>query len=35
MELIVNFSLREFECKDGILVLKKYILNVKELVNNL
>ena len=35
MELTTNFSLREFECKDGTLVPKKYIPNVKELAHNL
>ena len=35
MNLTPNFTLKEFECKDGTPVPQKYIENVKELANNL
>jgi uncharacterized protein YcbK (DUF882 family) len=35
MNLTPNFSLKEFECKDGTPVPQKYIENIKELAKNL
>ncbi len=35
MKLTKNFNLEEFDCKDGTKVPKKYLLNVKEVADNL
>lgn len=35
MKLTQNFSLSEFDCKDGTPVPKKYIQNAQEVANNL
>lgn len=35
MELTKNFTTREFDCKDGTKVPEKYILNAKEVAENL
>lgn len=35
MKLTKNFSRQEFDCKDGTIVPEKYLLNVKEVADNL
>ena len=35
MKLTKNFSLAEFDCKDGTKVPEKYIKNAQEVANNL
>ena len=35
MKLTKNFNSKEFDCKDGTKVPEKYLLNVKEVANNL
>jgi uncharacterized protein YcbK (DUF882 family) len=35
MKLTKNFNSEEFDCKDGTKVPEKYLLNVKEVANNL
>ena len=35
MKLTKNFSRQEFDCKDGTIVPTEYLLNVKELAENL
>lgn len=35
MKLTKNFSRQEFDCKDGTIVPAKYLLNVKEVADNL
>ena len=35
MKLTKNFNLSEFDCKDGTKVPEKYLLNVKEVADNL
>jgi len=35
MKLTKNFSREEFDCKDGTIVPAKYLLNVKEVAENL
>lgn len=35
MRLTKNFNSEEFDCKDGTKVPEKYLLNVKEVANNL
>jgi uncharacterized protein YcbK (DUF882 family) len=35
MKLTKNFNLEEFDCKDGTKVPNKYLLNVKEVADNL